>query len=230
MNWRVHRIRANKLNDNKNFTYPFYLRSRLSSCSLLYLWYLTGFSKVTVHSPWQYWSRVLLYLSFIVWGGFLILPGYESGEILHSFWHVINLGFHEAGHYVFQHLGRFMMVMGGTLGQLAAPFLLMLAFIFKNGDYFGASLCLWWLGESFADCAPYINDALAQHMILLGGVTGRDVPGYHDWNYMLNQLSLVEYHHGLATTCFTVGVIIMIAAIIWGGIVLFGQYRTEYLY
>ena len=42
----------------------------------------------------------------------------------------------------------------------------------KKNNLFGASLSLWWIGQNFVDCAPYINDARVQELILIGGVTG----------------------------------------------------------
>jgi hypothetical protein len=146
---------------------------------------------------------------------------FETNEIAESFWHVINLGFHEAGHLIFQLFGRFVMVLGGTLGQLIAPVVLLFLFIFRNRDYFSASLCLWWLGQSFMDCAPYINDALAQRLMLLSGGTGRDSPGSHDWNYMLNQFGMIQYHHEIALSFHIIGAIIMLIAFAWGAIALY---------
>jgi hypothetical protein len=179
-------------------------------------------------NKWSFWGRTLLYLVLLKWGIQFIFMDFETNEIGSSFWHNIDLGFHEAGHLVFQPFGRFIMVLGGTLGQLLTPFALMLLFIFKNKDYFGASLGLWWLGQSVMDCAPYINDALAQRLTLLGGGTGHDRPGSHDWNYILNQLSMIEYHHGIATAFDLFGVTLMIAAFIWGGILLYFQYKQGY--
>ena len=176
-------------------------------------------------NPWNYWGRVGLYLVLFIWGWVFIFMDFETNEIGNSFWHSINLGFHEAGHFVFQPFGRFMTVLGGTLGQLLAPLILMLLFIFKNEDYFAASLALWWLGQSFMDCAPYIDDALALRLTLLGGGIGRDDPGRHDWYFLLNQPGIIEYHHGIAIAFDWFGMFIMITAFLWGGVLLFFQYQ-----
>ena len=178
-----------------------------------------------ISPSWNYWGRVSLYLALFIWGWKFIFMDFETNEIGSSFWHSINLGFHEAGHFVFQPFGRFITVLGGTLGQSLAPLILMLLFIFKNEDYFGASLALWWLGQSFMDCAPYINDALVLRLMLLGGYMGRDNPGSHDWHYLLNRFGIIEYHHGIAVTFDWTGVIIMMAALLWGGALLFFKYK-----
>jgi len=98
---------------------------------------------VRISNPWKYWGRVSMYLVLFIWGWMFIFMDFETNEIGNSFWHSINLGFHEAGHFLFQSFGRFITVLGGTLGQLLAPLILMLLFIFKNEDYFAASLALW---------------------------------------------------------------------------------------
>lgn len=152
---------------------------------------------------------------------------FETSEITDSFWHSINLAFHEGGHLLFQPLGRFMTILGGTLGQLLAPLILMLLFIYKNEDYFGASLALWWLGQSFMDCAPYINDALALRLMLTGGVLGSEDPGRHDWHNLLNRMDVVEYHRGIAMAFDWFGVILMLAAFLWGGLALYSHYQQQ---
>ena len=75
------------------------------------------------------------------------------------------------------------------------------------------------------ELAPYINDARAQRMILLGGVTGRDVPGYHDWNSLLSQLGLLTWDHTLARLAHLSGSVLIVIALIWGAYLLHVQYR-----
>lgn len=173
------------------------------------------------------WFRVGIYLFFFVWGWMFILMDFETNEIGRSFLHNIDLGFHEAGHLIFQPFGRFMTVLGGTLGQLFAPIILLLLFIYKNNDYFGASLALWWLGQNLMDCAPYINDALHLRLMLISGFIGMESPGSHDWHYLLNRLDIVEYHNGVAMAFDVIGVTVMLAAFVWGGLLLYSQYCEE---
>ena len=52
-------------------------------------------------------------------------------EIGNSFMHNINLVFHEAGHILFIPFGNFMSVLGGSLGQLIMPLVVMLVFAFR---------------------------------------------------------------------------------------------------
>lgn len=142
-----------------------------------------------------------------------------------SFMHRINLVFHEAGHVLFRPFGWFMTILGGTLGQLLMPAGVMLAFLIKRNT-FGATVCLWWLGQSFMDCAPYIDDALDQKlMLLLAGHMGADAPGNHDWNNMLGELNMLERHREFANLADTTGVVLMLLAFAWGGILLWHQFR-----
>ena len=76
------------------------------------------------------------------------------------------------------------------------------------------------------DIAPYINDARALELMLLGGVTGKDVIDYHDWEYLLRKLGLLQYDHTLASLSYTLGIILMLVAFVWGGYLLVKQFRN----
>jgi hypothetical protein len=143
-----------------------------------------------------------------------------------SFFHLVNLPFHEAGHLFFQLFGRWMTSLGGTLGQLLIPLACLLVLLLKTRDPFGASVSLWWLGESFMDIAPYINDARSQELVLLGGVTGREADyGYHDWEFILNEVGLLHYDRTLAALAQVLGILLMLLSFAWAAYVLLKQYR-----
>lgn len=152
-----------------------------------------------------------------------ILAFSDSGWwLLHS----VNLCFHEAGHVLLMPFGRFMHVLGGSLGQLIVPATVTGAFLFKR-DIFGAAVGTWWLGESFLDISPYINDARAGQLMLLGGVTGSEVEDYHDWEVLLTKLGMMQYEHALARSTFTTGALLMLTAMIWGGLILWKGYQSR---
>ena len=172
-------------------------------------------------------GRVLLFLIILIWGVIFILKPMESNYVSKSFWHLINIPFHEAGHIIFRPFGRFMTSLGGTLGQLLMPLICLFVFLLKTRDTFAASASLWWFGENFMDIAPYINDARALKLPLLGGNTGRNAPyGFHDWEYILKESGLLRYDHTLAHLSYKVGTVLMIVAFIWGGYLLFKQYKN----
>ncbi len=177
------------------------------------------------------YGRAVVLLVFVIWGWQFILTDYDklSGalpEINSSFMHGINLVFHEAGHIIFVPLGRFMAILGGSLGQLLMPLIVMGAFV-RNRDTFGASIGLWWFSQSLMDLAPYINDARAGQMMLLGGVTGSDRPGYHDWTNILGDLGLLQYDHSIAGSVNAIGITLMLLSCIWGAYILLRQYQQR---
>jgi hypothetical protein len=171
-------------------------------------------------------GRMLVWLGLVVWGvKFMFTP--VSGEAFsRSFMHLVNLPFHEAGHILFSPFGRFVQVLGGTLGQLLVPLVVAGSFA-SRGNRFGVTVGLWWLGQSLMDCAPYVDDARAGQLMLLGGVTGSEVEDYHDWENILTRLGLMQYDHLIARMFFGCGVMIMATALIWGGYLLLRQRGNE---
>lgn len=172
-------------------------------------------------------ARACLLLFISAWGMKFIFSSIQSNYAGNSFMHLINLPFHEAGHILFGMFGRFMTVLGGSLTQCLVPLICLIAFLLKTRDPFAASVSLWWLGENLIDLAPYINDARSLSLILLGGVTGRDVDDYHDWEYLLGTLGISRHDHLLAAASHAAGALLMIAACLWGAAVLFVQYRNR---
>jgi hypothetical protein len=176
-------------------------------------------------TPFNYSGRLLLFFILLAWGGKFMMSPLESNYAGECFLHLVNLPFHEAGHIFFIPFGRFMTVLGGTLGQILMPLICVATFLLKTRDSFAASVALWWTAENFMDIAPYINDARALELMLLGGVTGQEVEG-HDWEYLLGSLGWLRYDHVLAHLAQWFGIILMALALLWGGVLLVGQYRN----
>ena len=178
-------------------------------------------------NPFYFGGRALLFLIILVWGIKLILTPMGGDYKMNNFMHLINLPFHEAGHIVFRPFGHWIMSLGGTLGQLLMPLVCLGAFLLKARNAFGASVCLWWFGENFMDIAPYINDARALQLPLLGGNVGETSPyGFHDWEYILNEIGWLRYDHTLAQMADKTGTLLILAALVWGGYLLFKQFRN----
>ena len=78
-----------------------------------------------------------------------------------------------------------------------------------------SSVALWWAAESLMDVAPYINDARDMELILLGGVTGKETDG-HDWNNLLTMTGLLNWDHRLAHLTYSIGILLMLASLVWG--------------
>ena len=182
--------------------------------------------RATQVSPLYFAGRALLYIGLLVWSWQFIAAPLEGNYAGESFLHNINLPFHEAGHVVFRPLGRFLTVLGGTIGQLLIPLICAYALLVHTRDAFGASVGLWWVAENFMDIAPYVNDARAGELMLIGGVTGKDVEGYHDWENILTSLGWLPYDHRIAHAVQQLGIVLMLFALLWGGAVLYRQFTT----
>jgi hypothetical protein len=126
--------------------------------------------------------------------------------------HLVNLVFHEAGHVLFSPFGRFMTAIGGSLLQVLVPVACAVALARQAGDWFGAAVAVWWAGQNFVDLAPYIGDARALRLPLLGGATGAEVEG-HDWEAILTMLGWLHHDRALAAGAHGLGVLVMVGAL-----------------
>jgi len=176
-------------------------------------------------NPFYFAGRALVWLGLAAWGWRFIRTPVKSDYWQESFMHGINLPFHEAGHLIFIPFGEFMTVLGGSLFQVLMPLICAGTFLLKNRDPFGTSVGVWWAAQSLMDVSPYINDARDLELVLLGGVTGKDVDDYHDWERILRWLNLLPYDHHIAAWAKGLGNVSMILALIWGAYVLVLQYR-----
>lgn len=126
--------------------------------------------------------------------------------------HGVHLVFHEAGHVLFAWGPRLLHMLGGTIGQVAMPLVLVLAFVVGR-RYFDAAACAWWVGHSLADCAPYIADARALRLPLITGYTGAEAEG-HDWKFIMGRLDLAMHDQQIAAAFLNTGRVVMVVAIL----------------
>ncbi len=172
-------------------------------------------------------GRALFFLVIFIWGVKFIFMPMESNDVFDSIWHLVNLPFHEFGHILFRPFGRLMTSLGGSIAQVFMPVICLVVFLIQTRDTFAASFTLWWTGQNFMDLAPYINDARSLTLPLLGGNTGRTSPyGFHDWEFILQETKLLRSDHFLANLSHTLGTLLMICAFVWGGYILFKQYKN----
>lgn len=176
-------------------------------------------------NPFFWAGRILAYLIILIWGWKFIATPMASDYFSQTFLHGVNLAFHEAGHVIFGFFGRFLGVFGGSLGQIVMPLICMGTFLFYRNP-FAASVALWWTGQNFMDLAPYINDARALQLPLIGGNIGSDNPDFHDWHHLLRDLGWLKYDHTLAVFSNHIGVLLMIVSFVWGGYLLYRQYKS----
>lgn len=171
-------------------------------------------------------GRGLVWLLLVAWGfGFATHP-LDGGYVARSFLHLINLVFHEAGHVVFAPFGAFLTSLGGSLLQVLVPLACLAAFLFQSREPFGASFGLWWAGQNLCDLAPYVADARALDLVLLGGATGKEVEG-HDWEAILGRLGWLQHDVALGRLAHAAGVLVMLLGLVWGAWLLREQWRTR---
>ncbi len=168
-----------------------------------------------------FYARCAALLFLAIWGFRLMAMDYSDGEIGGSFMHNILLPIHEAGHVFFMPFGEFLTILGGSFFQVALPLGIGIAFAVKNRDNFAAAICLWWVGVSFLDLAPYVYDALNPQLMLLGGHTGEDGP--HDWIYLLERFGQLKRSPAWGFAVHKLGVLIALGSMVWAGVLLWRQ-------
>ncbi len=168
---------------------------------------------------------LVVYLIFFAWGIDFIMMDFRTNAIGQSWFHNVNLVFHEAGHFLFIPFGRTGSILGGSLFQVLLPLILVFSFLVSNRDAFAASICLWWCGQSMMDIAPYIADARALQLPLLGVGLSADAPGMHDWANLLRPRGWLQYDTAIAWWVDAVGTGILLLALAWGGYMLLLYYQ-----
>lgn len=156
------------------------------------------------------WASVGLLIGLTIWTWrFARTP--LGPAVMDSFLHLPDLVFHEAGHMIFAPFGQFMSVLGGSLLQVLVPVVAAIAFV-RQSQPFSAAVAAWWAGQNLVDLGPYIADARALRLVLLGGRTGAEVEG-HDWEYILTALGMTHWDRTIGLAAHYCGVLVMVAAI-----------------
>ncbi len=119
----------------------------------------------------------------------------------------VDLVIHEAGHLFFRFFGKFIYTLGGTLMQIIIPSIIAW-FFFRNEYRTGVQVGLLWLGQNFINISVYAADARTQKLPLLGGNKV-----YHDWNYMLGELNLLNADQTVGYIFFGIAITIFIVAV-----------------
>ena len=135
----------------------------------------------------------------------------------------IDLAIHEFGHMLFmpfgiQFLGNTMMILGGSLTQVAFPLIFFGYFLRKHvdaprRDVFAAMVCLWWSGINLLSVAIYCADSRAGQLMLIDGSTGQESDA-HDWNNLLTRWGLLEHDTVIARWMRAIAWLVCIASIV----------------
>ncbi len=124
----------------------------------------------------------------------------------------VDLVPHEAGHMLFSWFGEFIMVLGGTLGQLFVPIAFGVYFYLRQEKY-SMSVVLFWLGQNFINVSRYVKDAQAMEMPLVS-IGGGD--SIHDWNYILLKLNVLRHDQAIGNVVLGLGLLIMLVSVLLG--------------
>ena len=119
----------------------------------------------------------------------------------------VSTAIHEFGHMLFMPfgipiLGRTMVILGGSLTEVAFPLIFVGYFLFsredgRRRDVFAAMVCLWWSAIGLLGTAIYCADSRAGKLMLLDGLTGQESDG-HDWYNLLDRWGLLEHDTQIA--------------------------------
>lgn len=139
-----------------------------------------------------------------------------------SFLDLVDLPIHETGHLLFRPFGEFMMVAGGSLFQVILPAVFVGYFVWEEKPY-SAAMVLFWVGQSIINVWIYASDAIVMKLVLTSGFTGSE-GSFHDWNYMLTTLGLLESTYTVSGLIRIVGTLTILAA---GGLSVYYSFKDS---
>lgn len=135
----------------------------------------------------------------------------------------IDLAIHEFGHVLFMPfgimiLGRTMMILGGSLTQVAFPLIFVGYFLRKGSDgvrrdVLAAMVCLWWSAINLLSVAIYCADSRAGQLTLIDGSIGNESGG-HDWYNLLAQWGLLQHDTTIARWMRAIAWLVCIVSIL----------------
>lgn len=192
--------------------------TRQASASMAEAWHERLFGRPDHIDVSTLAGQALGCIVLLLWGGYFIVSGWRSNAVGSSFLHGVNLAFHEFGHLLFRPFGEWLMFLGGSLFQCLVPLIIAAVFLFREQQRFAAAVALWWCGQNLLDVAPYIGDARALDLSLIGEYSEDMVEIRslrHDWHNILDRIGLLAWDERLATLAHLLGSCIMLAALAW---------------
>lgn len=153
-----------------------------------------------------FWEQVKPWL-----GSIIILPlavYYTLNKGQFTFIDYINLLIHEGGHGIFKIFGKFLYTLGGSLMEIIIPGMFIIFYMVKRKKIL-AQIFMIWLGENLMYISIYAADARAKKLPLLGGNRV-----YHDWNWILSQLNLLEQDVVIGGIFYGFGIFVFVIALL----------------
>jgi len=137
-----------------------------------------------------------------------------AGDVTaHRFLDRVDLIAHEAGHMLFSWFGEFLMVIGGTLGQLLVPAGIT-AYFYLRRELYSSSATLFWVGQNLFNISVYVKDAQAMALPLVSIGGGEDT--IHDWNYLLSKFGLLRWDQTVGSMAYVLGLLTIAASVVVG--------------
>jgi hypothetical protein len=135
----------------------------------------------------------------------------------------IDLAVHEFGHMLFMpfgwaFLGDTMVILGGSLTQVALPLVFVGYFAFsgKHRDLQGAMVCLWWAAMNLLSVSIYAADARARQIMLISGATGQEDDSGHDFYNLFSQWGVLSRDTVYAGRMRALAVVLCFVSFVFG--------------
>lgn len=136
----------------------------------------------------------------------------------------LNLGIHEAGHFVFRPLGEVLHAGGGTLLQLLAPVAAAVMFL-QQRDWFAITVCLGWLSTNLHNVGTYMADAEEMRLPLVS--VGPADMVHHDWHFLFDRFDVLHRCEAIGALAHGLAHLTMAAAVVSGAWLLWTMARTR---
>jgi hypothetical protein len=177
---------------------PEYLTARLPALAVL-------------EDAWEPVSRLALTAWVLFYA--IVLLGAASGGGLARWFDLVFVPIHEGGHLLFGWFGsQWLMVAGGTILQIFAPFALAVYFMFRR-QITGTAFCAFFFFEQFLPIATYMADARSQSLTYV--TVGDPDLAEHDWFYLFSQAGVVDHDTQIGAVVRFLGWIGMLAVVGW---------------
>lgn len=124
----------------------------------------------------------------------------------------VDLIAHEAGHLLFSYFGQFIMIIGGTIGQIFVPVAITIYFIARH-EFYSSCVTIFWTGQNMLNISVYVKDARAMELPL---VTMGGGDAIHDWNYILSRLGILNLDQIAGNMVYGLGILLILASVVAG--------------
>jgi len=154
------------------------------------------------------WAR----LPLVGWGLFCLFHIWNKEFIWWNPFQYFDLGIHELGHWTTMGAGLDISIAMGTLSQWSLPLVVAFAF-FRSREYFGVTFCFSWLALSVFHSSWYCGTATESGLVI-GQIGESEL--YHDWNYMLSKIGLLDYDFVVSRYLWNISLLLATFSILSG--------------